>query len=155
MDEGTRVLTEEEVIRLVGWHPRYARVVLIEHDDHHAVVLVDGNGDDSELELEYWHRDDEGQWQASSSSGHGSLRTMRSQSWNAGPFVAALGRAAPGSEVAVEYDGHSHQRQANKFGVWGFVHAAERAEELPTMAPVNLSPGRAHPDFVRERRGLG
>lgn len=95
MDDGARELSEDAIIRLGGWHPRYARVLLAEHDDQHALVLVDGNGDDSELELEYWHRDDDGRWQPGSSSGHGSLAIMQAaQSWDAGDFVAALGQAA-------------------------------------------------------------
>ncbi|HXB46525.1 MAG TPA: hypothetical protein VNW50_02100 [Streptosporangiaceae bacterium] len=45
MDDAMRVLSAEAIIRVGGWHPRYARVLLIEHDEDDAVVLVDGNGD--------------------------------------------------------------------------------------------------------------
>ena len=145
MDDGTAELTEDAIIRLGGWHPRYARVVLIEHDDRHAVVLVDGNGDDSELELEYWHRDDDddddgdgGLWRPGSSSGHGSLATMRSSSWDAGDFVAAIGRAEPASEVSLEYAGRAYRRRANGFGAWGFVHTpgGVLGADLPAVTAV-------------------
>ena len=39
MTEAFHVLTPDAVIRVGGWHPRYARVLLIEHDDDDAVVL--------------------------------------------------------------------------------------------------------------------
>ena len=143
MDGGTVELTEDAIIRLGGWHPRYARVVLIEHDDRHAVVLVDGNGDDSELEAEYWHRDDDddGLWRPGSSSGHGSLATMRSSSWDAGDFVAALGRAEPGSEISIEFAGRVYLRQANSFGAWGFVHTRRGVPgaDLPAVRAVRPS----------------
>jgi hypothetical protein len=136
VDEATRVLSEDAIIRIGGWHPGYARVLLIEHDDHDAIVLVDGNGDGAELELEYWHRDSHGIWAGGSTSGHGSLVSLSSsQSWDAGPFVAALGRAAPASEVTVEYGGHVYRRTGNKFGLWGFIHAADSARrgDLPAV----------------------
>lgn len=136
MDEGIRVLSEGAIVRTGGWHPRYARVLLIEHDDHDAIVLVDGNGDGAELELEYWHRDIDGTWGGGSTGGHGALDFMSSEeSWDAGEFVAALGRVAPGTEVTVEYGGHAYHRTANEFGVWGLIHAADsaRAGEVPEV----------------------
>ena len=136
MDDAIRVLSEDAIIRVGGWHPRYARVLLIEHDDDDAVVLVDGNGDGAELELEYWHRDSDGAWCGGSSSGHGSLDSVPSaQSWDAGPFVAALGRVAPATEVTVEYGGHAYHRTANEFGIWGLIHAADSARpgDLPEV----------------------
>ena len=142
MTEGIRELSAEAIVRLGGWHPGYARVRLIAQDDHHAVVLVDGNGDDSELELEYWHRDQDGLWYGGSSSGYGSLATMRTQTWTAGDFVAALGRAEPGSEITIEFGGRTHRRLANKSGAWGFVHTTGSGEcaELPVVAAVRPPP---------------
>ena len=134
MDEAIRVLSEDAIIRVGGWHPRYARVLLIEHDDDDALVLVDGNGDGAELELEYWHRDIDGAWWGGSSSGHGSLDFVSSsESWDAGDFVAAVGRVAPATEVTVEYGGRAYRRKANGFGIWGFIHAADSARpgDLP------------------------
>ena len=32
MDEGIRELTADAIVQAGGWHPRYARVLLIEHD---------------------------------------------------------------------------------------------------------------------------
>jgi hypothetical protein len=136
MDEAIRELSADAIIRIGGWHPGYARVLLIEHDEDHAVVLVDGNGDGAELELEYWHRDADGTWGGGSSSGHGPLDFLPSaQRWYAGQFVVALGRVAPATEVTVEYGGQTYRRTANEFGVWGLVHAADSARpgELPEV----------------------
>jgi hypothetical protein len=78
----------ETIIRTGGWHPRYARVLLVEHEGERALALVDGNGDGAELELEYWFRDADGAWQGGSTSGHGALEHMASaQSWTTGDFV--------------------------------------------------------------------
>jgi hypothetical protein len=136
VSEAIRVLSEDAIIRLGGWHPRYARVLLIEHDEGNALVLVDGNGDGAELELEYWSRGSDGSWLGGSSSGRGLLDWLPSaQSWNAGDFVAALGRVEQGTEVSLEYGGHFYRRRANEFGIWGFVHAADSARpgDLPEV----------------------
>jgi hypothetical protein len=100
------------------------------------VVLVDGNGDGAELELEYRHRDIDGFWRGGSTSGHGSLDTLpRAQSWNAGEFVAALGRVDPGATVSLEYGGHVYHCRASESGVWAFIHAANsaRSGDLPAV----------------------
>jgi hypothetical protein len=136
VDEAIRVLSEDAIIRTGGWHPRYARVLLIEHDDNDALVLVDGNGDGAELELEYWHREAGGGWSGGSTGGHGPLDFMASsETWDAGDFVVALGRVAPGTEVTIEYGGHAYHRTANEFGVWGLIHAADSARpgDLPAV----------------------
>jgi len=126
----------ETIILTGGWHPRYARVLLVEHDGDRALVLVDGNGDGAELELEYWLRDAEGVWQGGSTSGHGALEYMTAaQSWNAGDFVVALGRTHPGAEISIQYDGAAYRRRANEFGLWGFIHQSDsaRTDEVPTV----------------------
>ena len=100
MGEGIAELSADAVIHVGGWHPRYARVLLIEHDEQDAVILVDGNGDGAELELEYWHRGDDGRWLGGSTSGYGPLAFLPTlRAWNAGPFVAAVGRTQPNAEV--------------------------------------------------------
>jgi hypothetical protein len=136
MDDGVRELSADAVIDTGGWPPRYARVLLIEHDEQDAVILVDGNGDGAELELEYWRRGDDGLWHGGSTSGHGPLASLpESQTWNAGDFVAAVGRARPFTEVSVEYGGRRYRRRANEFGTWGFVHASDSPNtgELPAV----------------------
>jgi hypothetical protein len=136
MDDAMRDLSADAIIRVGGWHPSYARVLLIEHDDHDALVLVDGNGDGAELELEYWHRDIEGSWSGGSTGGHGPLDFMpSSEVWDTGEFVVALGRVAPATEVTVDYGSHTYHRTANQFGVWGLIHAADSARpgELPEV----------------------
>jgi hypothetical protein len=144
MDDGIGELSAAEIIRIGGWHPKYARVLLIEHDGDYAVVLVDGNGDGAELELEYWQRDADDLWHAGSSSGHGPLDRLRAaQSWDAGPFVAALGRVRPSAQVSVEYAGRVYRRQGNEFGAWGFIHVADSARrgELPAVTIAEAPPG--------------
>jgi hypothetical protein len=126
----------ETIIGTGGWHPRYARVLLVEHAGDRALVLVDGNGDGAELELEYWLRGSDGEWQGGSTSGHGALEYMRSaQSWDAGDFVAAIGRTKPGAEISVQYGGGTYSRRANEFGLWGFIHPADsgRPGDTPTV----------------------
>jgi hypothetical protein len=127
----------ETIIGAGGWHPRYARVLLVEHEGERALVLVDGNGDGAELELEYWFRDADGAWQGGSTSGHGALEHLVSaQSWKAGDFVVALGRTEPGSEIDIQYGGEIYRRRANELGLWGFIHSADfaRPGELPSRA---------------------
>ena len=57
MDEA---LSAQTVIESGGWHPRYARVLLILQLGDEALVLVDGNGDGAEVESEQWFLTDEG-----------------------------------------------------------------------------------------------
>jgi hypothetical protein len=143
-DDGVRELSADAVIHVGGWHPRYARVLLIENDEQDALILVDGNGDGAELELEHWHRDDDGHWHGRSTSGHGPLAFMPAfQAWNAGPFVAAVGRTRPNAEVSVKYADRVYRRRASEFGTWAFVHAYDSPDtgELPTLA--GLSPPTA------------
>ena len=143
MDEAISELSAEALIRAGGWHPRYARVLLAEHDDDHAVVLIDGNGDGAELELEYWHREADGGWRGGASGGHGPLDQLRrAESWNAGEFVVALGRVEPGARVSLDYGRQIYFRRASELGVWGFIHAADsaRSGDLPALiAAVSVS----------------
>jgi hypothetical protein len=143
MDDAIGELTADALIAAGGWAPAYARVLLIEHDGHNAVILVDGNGDGAELEIEYWQREPDGIWRGGSSSGHGSLDHLpAAQSWHAGPFVAAIGRADPAAEADVEYGGQVYRRPANEFGIWGFVHAADSADrrEVPAVTAIRPPP---------------
>lgn len=136
MDDHIRELTAEAIIEGGGWHPRYARVLLIEHDEQDAVILIDGNGDGAELELEYWHHGEDGLWHGGSTSGYGPLTGLPTiQTWNAGSFVAAVGRTRPNTEVVVHYGGRVYRRRATEFGTWGFVHTADSPDtgELPAL----------------------
>lgn len=67
-------LSEEGVVAAGGWHPRYARVLLIQRLGNEAVVvLVDGNGDGAEVEAEHWFRDEHGDWVGGGIGGVGAL----------------------------------------------------------------------------------
>ena len=143
MDDAIGELTPDGLIVAGGWNPRYARVLLIEDDGQHAVILVDGNGDGAELEIEYWQREPDGVWHGGSSSGHGALDDLpAAQSWHAGLFVAAVGRADPAAEVSVEYGGQVYRCRANQFGIWGFVHASDSADPREVPAVIAAGPPR-------------
>jgi hypothetical protein len=136
MNDHIRELAVDAIIQAGGWHPRYARVLLIEHDEQDAVIIVDGNGDGADLELEYWHRGDDGLWHGGATSGHGPLAFMPTfQAWNGADFVAAVGRARPNAEITLAYAGQAYRRRASEFGIWGFVHAADLPDtgELPVL----------------------
>jgi hypothetical protein len=144
MDGGIGELSAADIVRAGGWHAKYARVPLIEHDGDLALVLIDGNGDGAELELEYWQRDADGRWRGGSTSGHGQLdRLPFEQTWDAGLFVAALGRVRPEVGVVIEYGGRFYRRRGNEFGIWGFIHPADSARpgELPGMTIAEAPPG--------------
>jgi hypothetical protein len=136
-DENTEHLSPEIVLSEGGWNSAFARVLLIEEHDGHAVVLVDGNGDGAELELEYWIREDAGRWVGVSSSGHSSLGELgRAETWTTGTHVVALGKAEPGARIRLSYAGKTYSRDVGESGVWGFIAPAdpESPEELPAVA---------------------
>jgi hypothetical protein len=134
-------LSAQLIISTGGWHPRHARVLLIEQDADAGLglVLVDGNGDGAELELEYWQRGEAGQWQGGSTSGFGPLDRLQTVIWSAGPFVCAVGRTAPRETVRVGYHGRAHLRTATELGVWGFIHPAD--PDGPGGLPALTGPG--------------
>jgi hypothetical protein len=137
-NEGAGHLTPGAVLADGGWNENYARVLLIEEYRGQAIVLVDGNGDGAELELEYWSRGGEGGWAGGASSGHSSLDALgRVEAWTTDMHVAALGKAAPGSTISLSYSGITYLRQANEFGIWGFIAPVDPdfPEELPVVAP--------------------
>jgi hypothetical protein len=128
-------LSREAVLDRGGWHPDFARVLLIEQNRGRALVLVDGNGDGGELEVEYWCHGTE--WAEQASSGFGRLdEVCVFESWQPDGFVCAVGRAQPGAETLVGYAGNSYRRVANQYGLWGFVHEADSDSvgELPKLA---------------------
>jgi hypothetical protein len=136
-------LSAELVVRSGGWHPRYARVLLIEQSGDSALVLVDGNGDGAELELEYWHRDTDGTWEGGATSGHGALTWLpSSDAWSTGELVCALGRGDPASLVSISYGGTTYSRHTNEFGLWGFIHDADSPHrgDLPTVTAAQSRP---------------
>jgi hypothetical protein len=125
--DGTN-LTEDLVIATGGWNPAFARVVLIVADGDVAIVLVDGNGDGAELELEYWEKGADS-WIGGQSNGYGPLGAIRSMNrWDAGPMVCAVGGGAPGETVRIGYDSRVCECTVNRFGLWGFVRKVEHMD---------------------------
>lgn len=131
-------LTEQTVIEQGGWHPRYARVLVIQEvGAEDAVVVVDGNGDGAELELEHWLLTDAG-WLSGSSQGIGPLdddRRLLTSGWYGGAGYA-LGVAAAGETVAVEWDDQARQATANAFGVWSCIFPGLEEPEHRALAEV-------------------
>ena len=81
-------------------------------------------------------RESGGLWNGGSNFGaRGARGVAAGESWDAGDFVAALGRVEPRAEVSVEYGAQVYRRVASELGVWGFVHAADspRLGELPGL----------------------
>jgi len=140
-------LTEDLVISTGGWHPAYARVVLLVADEDVAIALVDGNGDGSELEMEYWFKDANG-WAGGQSSGEGPLGTMRwTNRWDAGPMVCAVGKGVPGESVRLRYEGEVCECTINQFGLWGFVRKVENMDfKHPLPEPLD------EPDDIAQAR---
>jgi hypothetical protein len=136
-DESIVSLSPELVLGEGGWNRNFARVLLIEEQDGQAVVLVDGNGDGAELELEYWSREGARGWACMSSSGYSGLGSLgRAETWATGTHVVALGKIQPGAGVRLSYAGRTYSRQANNVGIWGFLAPAdpESPEKLPVVA---------------------
>jgi hypothetical protein len=118
-------LTDDLVIATGAWHPAFARVVLIVADEDVAIVLIDGNGDGSELEMEYWNKNADG-WAGGSSSGYGPLGARRwTNRWDTGSMVCAVGEGVPGESMRLRYDGEICECTVNEFGLWGFVRKVE------------------------------
>jgi hypothetical protein len=158
--DGTN-LTEDLVIATGGWNPAFARVVLIVADEDVAIVIVDGNGDGAELELEYWDKGADG-WVGGQSNGYGSLgwATHEMNRWDAGPMVCAIGGGAPGETVRIGYDGQICECTVNQFGIWGFVRKVEHMDfkhplpELLGEDPVTAEERRqreASMEMIRDR----
>lgn len=122
-------LTDDLVIETGGWHPAFSRVVLIVADEDVAIVLVDGNGDGTELEMEYWNKHADG-WVGGQSGGYGPLGATPSSMnrWDAGPMVCAVGGGEPGETVRLRYDGQVYECTVNQYGLWGFVRKVEHMD---------------------------
>jgi hypothetical protein len=116
-------LTDELVVEKGGWHERYARVVLTVVDGDVAVVVVDGNGDGSALEIEAWHRGGHG-WEGGGASGFGGGSILGSL-WDGGGQWCMAGESVPGGITVVRFRSEDYQCEANHLGFWGFVHSTD------------------------------
>jgi hypothetical protein len=129
-------LTEERVITQGGWHPRYARVLLIQEVGEEAIVLVDGNGDGADVEREQWFLTDEG-WAAGPSGGVGAFDRRPLWTWGSiGAASYVIGCAEPGASVGVEWLDSAQRATANELGVWVCVFPGQPAQR-PTGVPNN------------------
>lgn len=131
-------LTTAEVIACGGWHPRYARVIVVASAGDHGFALVDGNGDGSELEAEHW-RWHEGSWEPGGSSGVGPLDTIGSlcSGGQVGDSAWFAYGSAPGENtVTIAFDGRSHHVPVGSYGVWAFtgIRADPGGRDEPVLA---------------------
>ena len=113
-------LTEERVISEGRWHPT-VRPGSSDPGDRRAeaIVLVDGNGDGSEVEREQWYLT-EGGWVPGSSGGMGSFDRRALWTWGTtGGTGYVIGCAEPGQSVAVEWMDAEQRATANDVGIWG------------------------------------
>ena len=137
MPAGHPVLTAGEVIAGGGWHPRYARVLAIASDGDYGFALVDGNGDDAELEAELW-RWDGGSWAGAGSSGAGPLATLELllAADHADSTCYAYGSAPGYRAIALSFEGQRHEAPVSQHGTWAFVKVRTdpHSRELPTLA---------------------
>lgn len=124
--EGRQQLTGNVVLRVGGWHPRYARVVALAQDGDYGLVLVDGNGNGQELEAEFFFRTDEG-WTGGTSWGVGPLDSLPNQVFASWPSHAVYGYGAAAGEdtVTVVFDDQQHQVPVSSLGVWIFIKRLE------------------------------
>jgi hypothetical protein len=134
-------LDADTVITRGGWHPSYARVLLILQVDDEALVLVDSNGDGAEVESEQWHFTDDG-WVDGISSGIGPFEgdPLWSWGWTSGTGHV-VGCASPGQNITVEWRGRTQEAVANDLGVWAALFPGTSEEEFAEL-------GQLHPRVV-------
>jgi hypothetical protein len=139
--------TEEEVLRR-GWNLKFARVLLIDSNGDFGLVLVDGNAEGAELDLEYWYRNEHGTWHGGVSSGYGSLEDLRpSTVWDSGPCVNAavyaIGKVQPNQVVQISFRGSRTIKRGNKFGLWAFVQCVESGTDPGKLPIIEIVPAEA------------
>ncbi len=118
------ILDAVTVLRLGGWDPRYVRVLFIAQRDGLAIALLDA---DSDTNLDVLERDDVGAWQAGAGGSVDDQGPGMSH-----PAAYDYGRAAPGTEVIVDYLGRSHVVVTDAAGWWAFVAPYDHyRDELP------------------------
>jgi hypothetical protein len=118
-------LDAEAVLRVGGWDPRYARVLVIAVRDDMAVALVDA---DTDLNLDDFERDAEGNWRAGAMSA-----SVSGGPGMQGRIAYDLGQAVAGTPITVAYQGAVHTVLTSASGWWLFVapYDPERPESLP------------------------
>jgi hypothetical protein len=128
------LLTDEALIMAGGWHPRYARVLLIQYIDAEALALVDGNGNGAEVECEQWSWTSEG-WVERSSNGIGPLDGRAPWTWGELADIGfVVGCAEPGTTVMVKWGTETQEAIANDNGVWvGLFDERPATSSRPTL----------------------
>jgi len=111
-------LTSDVILDKGGWHPRYARVLVIHQIGTEAVSLVDGNGDGAEVDCGQWFLADDG-WIPGASSGIGPMEERPLWTWG---WIAdsgyVIGQTTPGGMVNVGWADQVEQATADRNGIW-------------------------------------
>ena len=112
------------VLRKGGWDPRYVRVLFIAQRGDPAIALLDP---DSDTNLDVLERDEAGEWHAAGGGSRNDEGPGMSD-----PTAYDYGRAAPGTEVTIDYLGRSHVVVTDATGWWAFVAPYDHdRDELP------------------------
>ena len=118
-----RSLDAATVLRVGGWDPRFTRVILIAEDGDIGIALLDA---DTDFNIEAFNRDADGAWH----SGGGGSSNDDGAVGVSGEAAYAYGRSAPGTVVAVEHHGRSHQVVTDDNGWWVYLgHYVETGRE--------------------------
>ena len=134
--------SESQVLDIGGWDSRFARVLRRAVDHRAALVVVDTNGDGSELEADAWQYE-AGRWEPGSSSGIGSVQAIGSESsGRSGRVVWAAGLLGAATIVTVRYRNVEHRVVADANGLWVWVRDEGRAPDPDDWPQVTWRPPR-------------
>jgi hypothetical protein len=134
--------SESQVLNTGGWDSRFARVLRSAVNHRAALVVVDTNGDGSELEADAWQYE-AGRWEPGNSSGIGSFEAIGSESsGHSGRVVWAAGLLGAGTIVTVRYRDVEQRVVAAANGLWVWVRDEGRAPDPDDWPQVTWRPPR-------------
>jgi hypothetical protein len=119
----TRSLDAATALRVGGWDPRFTRVIFIAEDGDVGIAMLDA---DTDFNIDEFNRDADGAWRGANSGSS----NADSGVGISGEAAYAYGRSAPGTVVAVEHHGRSHQVVTDDSGWWVYLgHYVENGRE--------------------------
>lgn len=111
------------VLREGRWDPRFTRVVFIAEDGDVGIAMLDA---DTDFNIDEFNRDAEGAWRGGGSGSHDEDGGVGIT----GAAAYAYGRSAPGTVIAVDHHGRSHQVVTDDSGWWVYLgHYVENGRE--------------------------
>jgi hypothetical protein len=130
-------LSEMDVIKRGGWHPRYARVLAVATHEDNALSLVDGNGDEAELDLQIWAWDGD-TWVGTASYGvgnGGSLGSCRTGRVWRDTYYAYGKTSTPDAVADIDFAGRRYTVPGGRFGFWAFIRTVDEDEVANLDSP--------------------